>query len=197
MEKDYRGMSEAEAMSEMARLMWERYFKPRAIAELLNHSLDGYKAQVTVNNGDGTLTVQRPFDETERTLKCPPALAEAAAEGDQVLVVEMGDASNSFILCGADMSGFESGVQLGTVELTASWTYEAPYYYQTVTVTGAEISERSKVDLQPTAEQIAALGSAGVIGLMIENDDGTLTAYAIGAQTGAMTVQCTVTEVEG
>ena len=177
--------------------MWERYFKPRAIAELLNHSLDGYKAQVTVNNGDGTLTVQRPFDETERTLKCPPALAEAAAEGDQVLVVEMGDASNSFILCGADMSGFESGVQLGTVELTASWTYEAPYYYQTVTVTGAEISERSKVDLQPTAEQIAALGSAGVIGLMIENDDGTLTAYAIGAQTGAMTVQCTVTEVEG
>ena len=109
MNKDYGSMSETEAMSELARLMWERYFKPRASDELLKHSLDGYKAQVITNNGDGTLTVKRPFDETWMTLKCPPALAESAEAGDQVLVIMLGDASNSFILCGTDMSGFGEG----------------------------------------------------------------------------------------
>ena len=109
MSKDYEGMSEAEAMSELARLLWERYMKPRATKELLNHSLDGYKAQVYSNNEDGTLTVIRPFDDTSMTLKCPPALAESAEAGDQVLVIQLGDASNSFILCGTDMSGFGEG----------------------------------------------------------------------------------------
>lgn len=109
MSKDYEGMSEAEAMSELARLLWERYMKPRATKELLNHSLDGYKAQVYSNNEDGTLTVIRPFDNTSMTLKCPPALAESAEAGDQVLVIQLGDASNSFILCGTDMSGFGEG----------------------------------------------------------------------------------------
>ena len=102
-------MSEAEAMHELAKQMWERYFKQRAIDELLNHSLDGYKATVVNNNGDGTLTVVRPFDNNSMTLKCPPALARKARSGDQVLVVSLGEMSNSFVLCGTDMSGFGSG----------------------------------------------------------------------------------------
>lgn len=106
MDKDDMEMSEAEAMSELARLMWERYMKPRASRELLNHSLDGFKAQVVSNNGDGTLTILRPFDEVNMTLRCPPALGETARRGDQVLVIQLGDASNSFVLCGTDMSGF-------------------------------------------------------------------------------------------
>lgn len=109
MTTDYKGMSETEAMSELTRLMWERYIKPRAIRELLNHSLDGYRAQVETNNGDGTLTVIRPFDSTSVTLKCPASLAESAAEGDQVLVLQLGDPSNSFVLCGADLSGIGGG----------------------------------------------------------------------------------------
>lgn len=102
-------MSEAEAMHELAKQMWERYFKQRAVDELLNHSLDGYKATVDTNNGDGTLTVVRPFDNNSMTLKCPPALARKARSGDQVLVVSLGEMSNSFVLCGTDMSGFGSG----------------------------------------------------------------------------------------
>ena len=109
MRPDHESMSETEAMGELARLMWERFFKPKAKDELLKHSLDGYKARVTQNNGDGTLTVIRPFDEVSMTLKCPPALAESAEAGDQVLVINLGDASNSFILCGTDMSGFGEG----------------------------------------------------------------------------------------
>lgn len=97
--------SELEAMEEFAKQMWERYFKPKASEELLGHSLDGYKATVKTNNGDGTLTVTRPFDCCEQTLRCPPGLVETAQPGDQVLAVNLGDASNSFILCKTDLSG--------------------------------------------------------------------------------------------
>lgn len=101
--------SEAEAMHELAKQLWERYFKARVSEELLGHSLDGYKATVITNNEDGTLTVKRPFDEISMTLRCPPALAQKAEAGDQVLVVTLGEMSNSFILCATDMEGFGSG----------------------------------------------------------------------------------------
>lgn len=101
--------SEAEAMHELAKQLWERYIKPRAAEELLGHSLDGYKATVITNNEDGTLTVRRPFDDISMTLKCPPALAQKAEPGDQVLMVTLGEMSNSFILCATDMEGFGSG----------------------------------------------------------------------------------------
>ena len=124
-------MSETAAMKELTRLMWERYIKPRASAELLSHSLEGYKAQVTANNGDGTLTVARPFDGTAMTLKCPPALAVSAAAGDQVLVVELGDASNAFVLCGTDMSGFGDAGGFRPVSFDFS-TVGSGYFTETV-----------------------------------------------------------------
>ena len=65
-----------------------------------------------------------------------------------------------------------------------------------MTVSGAAVTASSRVDLQPTAAQIAALISDGVTGLVIGNHNGTLTAYAVGAApSAAMTIQCTVTEV--
>lgn len=100
--------SEYEGMAEFAKQLWERYFRRRAIAELKNHALDGYKAQVVSNNGDGTLTVIRPFDAQTMTLRCPPALATWADENTQVLVVSLGDESNSFVLCATNIDGFES-----------------------------------------------------------------------------------------
>ena len=90
--------------------------------------------------------------------------------------------------------GAEAEIQLGSISLSASWSGSGPYT-QTVTVSGATVSADSKVDIQLTAAQIASLISAGVTGLVIENNNGTLTAYAVGAQTGAMTIQVTVTEV--
>ncbi len=103
------GGNEYEAMAEFAKQLWERYLIRRVKADLLNHSLDGYKATVETNNGDGTLTVRRPYDDTAMTLRCPPALAEEAQPGKQVLVIQLGDASNAFILCGTDLSGFGGG----------------------------------------------------------------------------------------
>lgn len=102
--------SEAEAMEEFARMLFERYIKGRVSNELLNHSLDGYKASVVSNNGDGTLTVSRPFDaDTPLTLRCPPSLADEAVAGDKVLVVALGNMSNAFILCKTDLTGLGGG----------------------------------------------------------------------------------------
>ena len=91
--------------------------------------------------------------------------------------------------------GAEVEIQLGSISLLSSWSGAGPYT-QTVTVIGATVTANSKIDLQPTAAQIAALIANGVTGLVIENNNGTLTAYAVGAApASAMTVQCTVMEV--
>lgn len=89
--------------------------------------------------------------------------------------------------------GAEAEIQLGSISLSSSWSGSGPYS-QTVTVTGATVTASSKVDIQLTAAQIASLISAGVTGLVIENNNGTLTAWAVGASPSAMTVQCTVEE---
>ncbi|MBQ9413112.1 MAG: collagen-like protein [Oscillospiraceae bacterium] len=94
------------------------------------------------------------------------------------------------------VNGKQAKVRTGTISLGTAWTGAASPYSQTVTVTGAAVTAASMVDLQPTAVQLEQLAEDGVAGLVVENNAGTLTVYALGAQTGAaMTVQCTVTEV--
>lgn len=96
----------------------------------------------------------------------------------------------------ATQLGAEAEIQLGSITLSTTWIGSVSPYTQIVTVTGASITENSKVDLQPTAAQIASLISDGVAGMVVENNNGTLTAYAIEAvPSAAMTLQVTVTEV--
>lgn len=91
--------------------------------------------------------------------------------------------------------GASTPPDVGSVTLGTSWSGAGPYS-QTVTVTGATVTANSKVDIQLTAAQIASLITDGVTGLVIENNAGTLTAYAVGATPGtSMTIQVTVTEV--
>lgn len=86
-------------------------------------------------------------------------------------------------------------IKTGSVTLAANWTGSGPYT-QTVTVTGVTVTADSKVDIQPDATAIMQLVSDGVYGLYIENNSGTLTAYAIGAApTANLTVQVTIIEV--
>lgn len=83
---------------------------------------------------------------------------------------------------------------MGSITLSTLWNGNNPYT-QTVTVTGASPTEYSKVDLMLTAVQIESLIADGVNSLVIENNAGTLTAFAVGAApSAAMTVACRVEE---
>lgn len=76
---------------------------------------------------------------------------------------------------------------------TANWTGNASPYSQAVTISG--VTANSKIDLQPTATQIVALQNEE-IQLMVENNDGVCTCYAIGGKpTSDMTMQVLITEV--
>lgn len=78
-----------------------------------------------------------------------------------------------------------------SVSLSATWSGSGPY---TQTVTIPNVTANTKVDLEPSPAQLAALSEAGIT-LTTENDGGTVTVYAIGDKPAAMTVQATLTEV--
>lgn len=82
----------------------------------------------------------------------------------------------------------------GTVTLGTSWSGTGPYS-QTVSISGAAVTAKSKIDLTPTAAQLETLAADGVLSLTIENNGGTLTAWVVGTQpSAAMTVSCVVRE---
>lgn len=75
----------------------------------------------------------------------------------------------------------------------ANWKNAESPFFQSVDVAG--ISEASKVDIQPTKEQLAKLCDEGTM-LHIENDNGITTAYAIGTKPSEdLVLQATLTEV--
>lgn len=82
------------------------------------------------------------------------------------------------------------------ITLSSTWTGSASPYSQTVTISGYTVTANTKVDLQPAAAVIQQLIDDGVLGLYIINNNGTLTAYAIGAKpTASLTIQATLSEV--
>lgn len=71
----------------------------------------------------------------------------------------------------------------GVVNITMDYTGWAEVdvgYKQTVTVEGG--TAKTLVTLQPTPEQVAMLMDYGIKALMVNNDDGTFSAYAIGGK---------------
>lgn len=68
-------------------------------------------------------------------------------------------------------------------------------YYQEVTIPNAIITKNSKVDLQPSPEQLCELRSEG-ISLSTENEDGVVRVYIVGeTYLHDCTMQVTITEV--
>lgn len=86
---------------------------------------------------------------------------------------------------------------IGSITMaTASWTGSGTTYTQSVVVDGVSVADGGKVDLQPDADVIAQMISDGTIALYIQNVNGALTAYAVGAApTADITVQCVVGNV--
>ena len=81
-----------------------------------------------------------------------------------------------------------------TITLLAdSWTGDASPYSQVVTL--VNVTANSKIDLQPTAEQLVYLQDEE-ISLMAANSEGVVAVYAIGNKPAIdMPIQATLTEV--
>lgn len=84
--------------------------------------------------------------------------------------------------------------RVATITLAAaSWTGDANPYSQVVTINTATTA--TKIDLQPTAQQIVALQNED-IALMAENANGVITIYALGGKPSTdLTMQVLLTEV--
>lgn len=89
----------------------------------------------------------------------------------------------------------QPSIVTGALSLTASWENHVTYFTQALTFAG--MPANGKVDLQPDYATINQLIDDGVTSLYVVNTDGVLTAYATGAApTAALTIQCTITEVQ-
>ena len=85
-------------------------------------------------------------------------------------------------------------VNIGSITLSTTWLGDGPYY-QVAEITGATITEASKIDLQPDNTVFQQLISDNVVALWAQNDDGVCTIYALGAHpTTQLTIQCSVTD---
>ena len=68
-------------------------------------------------------------------------------------------------------------------------------WYQIVTVDNAIITPRSKVDLQPSSEQLTIFYEKD-LAFVTENEDGVVSVYCVGqVPTNDYTLQATITEV--
>lgn len=75
----------------------------------------------------------------------------------------------------------------------ASWVGTASPYSQVVAIEGVTVT--SKVDLQPSVEQLAIFHQKD-LAFVTENEDGVVTVYAIGDKpTADYIIQATITEV--
>lgn len=86
--------------------------------------------------------------------------------------------------------------RIATITLTAGlWSGTGPYT-QTVTISGQTITSNTKVDLIPDPDIVSQMAESETTSLFIVNNNGELTAYAIGAALNVTaTIKASLTEV--
>ena len=82
---------------------------------------------------------------------------------------------------------YQQKITTQTVSLSSSWSGSGPYYQTILTGQAAGL----QVNLNPTIEQLTALGEAGVTSMVAANENGTVKIYVAGAAPAAMTMQIT------
>ncbi|MBQ3928830.1 MAG: hypothetical protein II711_01905 [Clostridia bacterium] len=83
---------------------------------------------------------------------------------------------------------------LATVSTGTSWSGSDPYT-STVTVTGYTVTNKTMVSVLPSTDVVEQMAEDGITNIFITNNNGTLTATAVGATpTAAMTLQVLCTE---
>ena len=82
---------------------------------------------------------------------------------------------------------YQPKITTQTVSLSSNWSGSGPYYQTILTGQSAGL----QVNLNPTIQQLTALGEAGVTSMVAANENGTVKIYAAGAAPAAMTMQIT------
>lgn len=132
--------------------------------------------------------------------------------GDEVYIIDKGktyywDASSSSLYeykgdnggSGGSSSFIPCFGSLATVQLGTTWSGNDPYT-STVTVTGYTVTNQTMVSVLPSDDVIEQMLADGITNIFITNNDGVLTATAIGATpTVPMTLQvlCTESNISG
>ena len=123
----------------------------------------------------------------------PIEVSTGSLTSDFILPVTKGGTNASSASDARTNLGAQAQVKTASITLAAaSWTGDDPYT-QTVTISG--VTAKSRIDLNPSAAVLSAAMEGGY-GLVIGNNNGTVTVYAVGAKpTTAITVQVSITEV--
>ena len=87
-------------------------------------------------------------------------------------------------------------VTVKALTLSADWTGAASPYTQEVTVSGYTVTSNTKVDLTADETAIGVMQASGTERIYISQEDGQLTAYAIGGKPNeSMAVNAILQEV--
>lgn len=133
------------------------------------------------------------FDGVVKRKQTSAQEAEKLSGYDIVKIIE--DNDTTIPVSSAVLSAIEAASsRISTIILEANkWNEESNYWTQVTTVNG--VTDKSKIDLQPTAIQIVDLQDSE-IALTAENDNGIVTVYAFGNKPNIdYTMQVTLTEV--
>lgn len=94
----------------------------------------------------------------------------------------------------ANAQGGGSAPLVKSVTLPAAWTASGSNYMQGVVI--SDVTANTQINVQPDASVMAQLMGDGASGLYFENNNGTVSAVAVGARpSAAITVQVTLIEV--
>ena len=142
------------------------------------------KAEEAASNAKNAVKAsieQGTGDSTEKTMS-----QKAITDLVNNLFESLGEAINSAIA---------NATKISTVTLLADgWEGETSPYSQAVTISGT--TKNSKIDLNPTIEQLSIFHNKD-IAFVVANNDGVTTVYCIGQKpTNNYTIQATITEVK-
>ena len=146
---------------------------------VITHSWDGFSISITTAvDGDNSFAVNSDSTEIHNVVT-PTANGDATPKSYVDTAVNA--KANKLVIT--------------TVTTSTTWNGNGPYT-QTVTLANYTPTANSKIDIQPNAAALSQLMDDKVSALYVENNNGTLTMYAIGAApTVALTLQVSVEEV--
>lgn len=158
-----------------------------------------YERYLVINNGDGTITIELIAQVATTIGRCMCDLC--LYDGDTILstlpfiiqvlpspnvadVATSSDAFNTLISRISAAENLMNGVaqSVGTLTLSTNWLGAESPYHQRVSVDGYNVTQYTKVDLVADPIVIESMLDSRTDEILIINESGVLTAYAIGGK---------------